>query len=31
MRKTAADEGALFLISKPFTADTIQEALNGVL
>ncbi len=31
MRKTAAEEGALFLISKPFTADTIQDALIGVL
>lgn len=31
MRETAAAEGALFVISKPFTADAIQDALTGVL
>ncbi len=31
MRGLAADSGALFLIAKPFTADTFAEALGGVL
>lgn len=31
MRDIAAEAGALFLIAKPFTADTFAEALGGVL
>ena len=31
MRGLAADSGALFLIAKPFTADTFAESLGGVL
>ena len=31
MRALAAESGALFLIAKPFTADTFAEALAGVL
>lgn len=31
MRGLAADSGALFLIAKPFTADTFAESLSGVL
>ena len=31
MRATAADAGALFLIAKPFTAESFQEALTPVL
>ena len=31
MRETAAAAGAMFLIAKPFTADTFAEALSGVL
>ncbi len=31
MRELAAASGALFLIAKPFTADTFSEALGGVL
>ena len=31
MRGLAAESGALFLIAKPFTADTFAEALGGVL
>jgi two-component system chemotaxis response regulator CheY len=31
MRKLAADEGALFLIAKPFNADTFRDALSSVL
>ena len=31
MRATAAEAGALFLIAKPFTADTFSDALSGVL
>ena len=31
MVKTATDNGALFLISKPFTADTFKEKLDPVL
>ena len=30
MRELAAISGALFLIAKPFTADTFSEALKGV-
>ena len=31
MREKAANAGALFLIAKPFTADTFTEHLEGVL
>ena len=31
MVQTATDNGALFLISKPFTADTFKEKLEPVL
>ncbi|GAB2694019.1 response regulator [Thalassiella azotivora] len=31
MRETAADAGALFLIAKPFDADTFRDALDPVL
>jgi len=31
MRAKAAAAGALFLIAKPFTAETFDEALRGVL
>jgi two-component system chemotaxis response regulator CheY len=31
MRQAAEDAGALFLISKPFTADTFRNALDGLL
>ena len=31
MREKAADAGALFLIAKPFTADTFTEHLDGVI
>ncbi len=31
MRQMAAENGALFLISKPFTAETFQEKLTPVL
>ncbi len=31
MREKAKGAGALFFISKPFTADTFQEALNPVI
>jgi two-component system, chemotaxis family, chemotaxis protein CheY len=31
MRKAAEDAGALFLITKPFTADTFRDALDSVL
>ena len=31
MRDTAADAGALFLIAKPFNADTFRDALEDVL
>ena len=31
MRGRAADAGALFLIAKPFTADTFSDALDGVI
>lgn len=31
MRTTASEAGALFLIGKPFTADTFAEALGSVL
>ena len=31
MRKTAEEAGALFLITKPFTADTFREILDPIL
>ena len=31
MREQAASAGALFLIAKPFTAEDLQEALDGLL
>lgn len=31
MRQTATEAGALFLIAKPFTADTFTQALSGLL
>ncbi len=31
MRQTATENGALFLITKPFTADTFQKELGMVL
>lgn len=31
MRARAAAAGALFLIAKPFTAETFSEALDGIL
>ena len=31
MREKAADAGAMFLIAKPFTADTFNEHLDGVI
>lgn len=31
MRSVAAEAGALFLIAKPFTADSFRDALAGVL
>ncbi len=31
MKATAHDEGALFLISKPFTVETFQEKLSAVV
>ena len=31
MKKTAAENGALFLISKPFTADTFKNQLGSVM
>ena len=31
MRDTAEKAGALFLIAKPFTAETFEEALTGLL
>lgn len=31
MRERAADAGALFLLTKPFTADTFKEVLDSVL
>lgn len=31
MREQAASAGALFLIAKPFTADTFSDALSGVM
>ena len=31
MREKAANAGALFLIAKPFTAETFRDALDGVL
>ena len=31
MRNLADENGALFLIAKPFTADTFKQSLSGVL
>ena len=31
MRQTAEDAGAMFLIAKPFTAESFESALAGVL
>ncbi len=31
MRGTAEQAGALFLIAKPFTAESFQDALSGIL
>lgn len=31
MKKTAEEAGALFLITKPFTADTFREVLDPIL
>ncbi|GAB3356129.1 chemotaxis response regulator CheY [Modestobacter lapidis] len=31
MREKAANAGAIFLIAKPFTAETFRDALDGVL
>ena len=31
MRTLASESGAIFLIAKPFTADTFADALSGVL
>ena len=31
MRATATEAGAMFLIAKPFTAETFTKALGGVL
>ena len=31
MRRTAEDAGALFLVTKPFTADTFRDALDPIL
>ncbi len=31
MRETAEAAGALFLIAKPFTADTFREVIEPVL
>ena len=31
MRNTADETGAMFLIAKPFTAETFGAALSGVL
>ncbi len=31
MRNTASENGALFLISKPFTADTVRDALEEAM
>jgi two-component system chemotaxis response regulator CheY len=31
MRQTASENGALFLISKPFTSDTLQSELESIL
>ena len=31
MRQKAEEAGALFLISKPFNADTFQQALGGII
>jgi two-component system chemotaxis response regulator CheY len=31
MRKQALEEGARFLLAKPFTADALEQALSGVV
>jgi two-component system, chemotaxis family, chemotaxis protein CheY len=31
MRQAAEDAGALFLVTKPFTADTFKDALDPIL
>ena len=31
MRATATSAGAMFVIAKPFTAETFEDALSGVL
>lgn len=31
MRATAKEAGALFLIAKPFTSDTVADALKGIV
>lgn len=31
MRARATEGGALFLIAKPFTADTVKDVLKGIL
>jgi two-component system chemotaxis response regulator CheY len=31
MRQMAEDAGALFLITKPFTAETFRDALDPIL
>jgi two-component system chemotaxis response regulator CheY len=31
MRKAAEEAGALFLVTKPFTADTFRDALDPIL
>ncbi|MEQ8762604.1 MAG: response regulator [Planctomycetota bacterium] len=31
MHKLASDNGAMFFITKPFTVETFQEALNSVM
>ena len=31
MRQAAEDAGALFLVAKPFTADTFKDALDPIL
>jgi two-component system chemotaxis response regulator CheY len=31
MKSQAEEAGALFLVTKPFTADTFRDALTGIL
>jgi two-component system chemotaxis response regulator CheY len=31
MKQAAEDAGALFLVTKPFTADTFRDALDPIL